>query len=211
MRPILARLALVAAAALCLGMQAGEDEGFKHLVQGDDPAQFQLVGIDAKTISIKDGDEVHVSGKPNGYFATKKSYKNYVLKFEWKYERPDGLAADAKFKGNSGLLLHIQGEAKVWPRCIEFQLANSEVGKIYPIDGARFSGKWDRDAYTKAIRPVGEWNKEQVTSKDGALTCTLNGTVVTGGTGANPDHGAIGWQSEGAPIVFRNIKIKPLD
>jgi hypothetical protein len=210
MRPILARLALVAIAALCLGMQAGKDEGFKPLVQGDDPAQFQLVGIDSKTLTVKDG-EVRVSGKPNGYFATKKSYKNYVLKFEWKYERPEGLASDDKFQGNSGLLLHIQGEPKIWPKSIEFQLMNAEVGKIYPIAGAKFPGKWDRDAYKKAIKPVGEWNREEVTSKDGVMTCTLNGVVVTTGNGADPDHGAIGWQSEGAPIAFRNIQIKELD
>lgn len=211
MRPILSRLALVAAAAPCLGFQAGEDEGFKHLIQGDDPSQFQLVGIDGKTLTIKDGSEVHVSGKPNGYFATKKTYKNYMLKFEWKYERPDGLESDARFKGNSGLLLNIQGKAKIWPKSIEFQLMNAEVGKIYPIDGAKFTGKWDRDAYKKAIKPVGEWNREEVTCKDGAMTCTLNGTLVTAGTGADPAEGAIGWQSEGAAIAFRNMKIKELD
>ena len=41
-----------------------------------------------------------------GYFATKESFKNYVLKFEGMYERPEGLEADATFRGNSGLLIH---------------------------------------------------------------------------------------------------------
>lgn len=209
MRPIAPRLAALLVVAAGLNALAARDE-FKALVRGDDPEQFRLVNIGPETITIKDG-EVRVTGKPAGYFATKDEYKNYVLSFEWMYERPEGLEADEKFRGNSGLLLHIQPPQKVWPRSIEFQLMNQEVGKIYPIAGAKFEGKWDREAYKKAIKPVGQWNLEEVTSRDGAMTCTLNGVEVTRGEHAEPDHGAIGWQSEGSPIRFRNLKIKVLD
>jgi hypothetical protein len=180
------------------------------LVRGDDPAQFELVGIGPETIRIADG-EIRLSGRPEGYFATKQEYRNYVLLFEWKYERPESLGSDADFRSNSGLLLHIRGDLKVCPRSVEFQLANHEVGRIYPIDGARFDGRWDAEAARKATRPVGEWNREEVTSRDGELTCTLNGVVVTRGSGASPDRGRIGWQSEGVPIRFRKITIRPLD
>jgi hypothetical protein len=210
MRPRSLRLVAPLLAALGLCALAGDDEGFKSLVNGDDPKQFDLVGIGPETIAIRDG-EVRLTGKPNGYFATKATYKNFVLRFEWMYERPEGLESDAKFRGNSGLLLNIAGPAKIWPTSIEFQLMNREVGKIYPIAGAKFQGKWDADAYKRAIKPVGQWNQEEVTSKDGAMTCTLNGVEVTRGTGASPDRGQIGWQSEGAPIRFRNLRIKPLD
>jgi hypothetical protein len=121
------------------------------------------------------------------------------------------LKSDPDFQCNSGLLLHIQGDLKVWPRSVEFQLANHEVGRIYPIEGAKFDGKWNAEAARKATKPVGEWNREEVTSRDGELTCTLNGVVVTQGKGASPDQGRIGWQSEGVPIRFRNVMIKVLD
>lgn len=204
LRPPIAT-ALLAAAAVAV---AAEDP--TPLVRGDDPAQFALVGIKPETIRIADG-EVRLSGQPEGYFATKQEYRNYVLAFEWKYERPESLKSDADFRSNSGLLLHIQGDLKVWPRSVEFQLANHEVGQIYPIDGAKFDGKWDAEAARKATRPVGEWNREEVTSRDGELTCTLNGVVVTRGKGASPDRGRIGWQSEGVPIHFRKITIRSLD
>src|SRR4051794_8669056 len=193
-----------------LGLTARAADEFESLVRGRDASQFELVGIGPDTITVERG-EVRLAGKPEGYFATKKEYNNYILTFEWKYERPASLKSDADFPTNSGLLLHITGDLKVWPRSIEFQLANHEVGQIYPIDGAKFDGTWDAEAARKATRPVGEWNREVVTSRDGGLICTLNGVVVTRGKGAKPDRGRIGWQSEGVPIRFRKITIRPLD
>src|SRR5262249_31704770 len=108
---------LVAILALGAWGRAGAQE-FIPLVKGDDPQQFALIEIGPETLSIRDG-EVRVSGKPNGYFATRASYKNYVLRFEWQYERPADLKSDAAFRGNSGLLLHIAEPHKVWPTCIE--------------------------------------------------------------------------------------------
>jgi Domain of Unknown Function (DUF1080) len=202
------RLAALVLAAFGISTVAADD--FEPLVRGREPSQFELVGIGPATLIIDDG-EIRLSGNPEGYFATKKEYQNYVLTFEWKFERPESLKSDADFRSNSGLLLHIQGDLKVWPRSIEFQLANHEVGQIDPIDGAGFDGKWDTEAARNATRPVGEWNREEVTSRDGELTCTLNGVVVTRGKGATPSRGRIGWQSEGVPIRFRRLMIKTLD
>jgi hypothetical protein len=43
------------------------------------------------------------------------------------------------------------------------------------------------------------------------LLCKLNEVVVTRGRGATPARGRIGWQSEGVPIRFRELRIKELD
>jgi hypothetical protein len=201
-------LSLAALAALGLAAPAAAAE-FVPLVKGDDPKQFELVALGPQTIQIVDG-VIHVSGRPNGYFATKDRYKNYILKFDWMYERPENLRSDAQFDGNSGLLVHIDGPHKVWPRCIEVQLANSDAGNIFAL-GGRFQGKKDAAAQKKAIKPVGQWNQEEVTCRDGKITCTINGIEVATGTGAVPDSGSIGWQSEGRPIRFRNLLIKKLD
>jgi len=203
------RIAVALIVALPLSASA-DDEGFRPLIKGTDTSQFELVGLGPDTMRIEDG-VVLISGKPNGYFATKESYKNYVLKFDWMYERPEGLESDAKFDGNSGLLVHINGPHKVWPKCIEVQLANRDAGNIFPIGGHKFQGKKDAAAQKKAIKPVGEWNEEEVTSQDGSIVCKINGEEVARGTGAQPDHGQIGWQSEGRPIRFRNLRIKTLD
>jgi hypothetical protein len=186
-----------------------EEEGFTPLLKGDDLKSFQLVAIGPDTMSIRDG-VIHISGKPNGYFATKDRYKNYVLRFDWMYERPEGLESDAKFDGNSGLLVHIDGPHKVWPRCLEVQLANRDAGNIFAL-GGKFQGKKDAAAQKEAIKPVGQWNEEEVICQDGTIVCKINGIEVARGTGAQPDQGQIGWQSEGRPIRFRNLRIKTLD
>ena len=173
------------------------DDDFKPLVKGDDPSQFELVGLHPETIKVVDG-EVRLTGKPNGYFATKGRYKDYVLQFEVMYERPEGLKDDGKFNGNSGLLVNIDGPAKVWPKCIEFQLANSDIGAILDVSRRQVQGSsYDKKASKGATKPVGEWNAVEVISKDGTTTCTLNGVEVSKGTDFNPAEGQIGWQSEG--------------
>jgi hypothetical protein len=199
------------AAVIALGWTAGAaDDGFVSLVRGDDPKQFELVGIGPETIKIENG-EIRVSGRPDGYFATRESYKNYVLTFEWMYERPSDLESDARFKGNSGVLLHIEAPHKIWPKCIEAQLLNADAGHLIVVSGAKFQGKKDAAAQKQAIKPVGQWNLEEVVCQDGKISCKINGIEVSSGIGGTPDHGPIGWQSEGAPIRFRNLKIKSLD
>jgi 3-keto-disaccharide hydrolase len=203
-----ARLCL-ALTVVCFSAAAGDD-GFVPLVKGNDPAQFELVKIKPESMAIQDG-EIRLTGKPNGYFATRDVYRNYVLRFDWMYERPEKLASDARFDGNSGLLIHIQAPHKVWPQSIEVQLLNSDAGHIFAIFGSKFQGKKDAQAQKKAIKPVGQWNHEEVTCQDGKVTCKINGIEVDRGQGASPDRGYIGWQSEGGPIRFRNLAIKKLD
>jgi hypothetical protein len=185
-------------------------DDFMPLLKGDDIQGLELVGIVPETIKIVDG-EIRITGKPNGYFATRESYKNYVLKFEWMYERPSDLESDAKFRGNSGLLVHIQPPHKVWPKCIEVQLMNANAGAILPLGGTKCKTTRDAAAQKQAIKPVGQWNEEEVTCQNGALTCKINGVEVATGTGSTIDSGPIGWQSEGAPIRLRNLMIKRLD
>jgi hypothetical protein len=201
----------LAVAVLALGglVAPAWADDFVPLVKGDDVNAFELVAIGPDTIKIEDG-EILVKGKPNGYFATRESYKNYILKFDWKYERPSDLVSDAAFRGNSGLLLHIQEPHKVWPRSIELQLQNSNAGAIIPIGGAKCQRTMLAPP-ARAVKPVGQWNEEEVTCREGTIACKINGVEVSRGTEATVQGGPIGWQSEGAPIRFRNLAIKKLD
>ena len=202
----LALTTLVAA----LAFAATRDDESTYVLTSDDTAQLKLVDIPADKITIKD-KEIRLAGKPNGYFATRKSYKNYVLKFEWMYERPEGYKDGGKFDGNSGVLIHLAPPDKVWPKCIEAQLAYSEAGRLFAINGAKFDAKIEAEAIKKAIKPVGEWNDAEIVCKDGAITCTMNGQKIATGTGASPSEGPIGFQAEGAPMRFRHLRVKTTD
>jgi len=65
--------------------------------------------------------------------------------------------------------------------------------------------KWD-----KVDNPVGEWNTCDIICRGGALTVTINGVLENEIAGASLNAGAIGLQSEIAPVEYRNIRIAPL-
>jgi hypothetical protein len=187
------------------------DDGFKPLFNGKDfdGWKFVLSRKDAdpdKTWTIKDGVIV-CTGKPHGYFHTEKSYKNYTLRYDWKYARPKGLTDEEKFDGNSGALIHIQKPHKVWPKCVEVQGMNREHGNTFGVGGAKGKFKFDKQALLDVRKPVGEWNTTEIICDGGAITAKVNGKQVCTGKG-ELEEGQIGFQSEGAKIYFRNIKIK---
>jgi hypothetical protein len=210
------RLALFALAALGLASlisqaSAGDDKDFKDLFNGKDLTGWKTVPEKAdKTFMVKD-DYILVSGKPNGYFYTDKSYKNYILRYDWRYKRPDKLEDEKKFGGNSGLLLHITGDHKVWPNSLEVQGANSSHASFISIGKTGLKDyKFDSKALAEARKKVGEWNTTEVTVKNGAVTVKVNGAPVSSGT-ITLESGPFGFQSEGAELHYKNIKIKVLD
>jgi hypothetical protein len=189
-----------------------KDEGFTDIFNGKDFTGWKVIlqkdADPAKTYSFQDG-VIICTGKPNGYFYTDKSYRNYILRYDWRYKRPADLADDGKFGGNSGCLVHIQPPHKVWPKCVEVQGMNRDHGLLLFLQ-CKGKGSFDRAAKDKATKPVGEWNTTEITcAADGSITAKINGTAVSSGKGELTD-GQIGFQSEGAEIYFRNIIIKEL-
>jgi hypothetical protein len=228
-------LATVTAFALvlsaCSPVSAGDD-GFVKVFNGKDMTGFKYVVAIPKTVEVdgkkktvfekETGDDplksttktwkvedgvIMCTGKPNGYFYMDKTFKNYVVKFDWKYARPAGLKDDEKFNGNSGYLAHITGEHKVWPKCVEIQGMNKEHAKIFAIGGAKGKYTFDADALKKARKPVGEWNTTEIIFVGGKITSKVNGVVIGDGEG-ELSEGPWGMQSEGAEIHFKNIMIK---
>jgi hypothetical protein len=212
MKRICVVVALLAAVVMWLGSSRAGESGFKDLFNGKnfEGWKFELGKADPEKTFKVEKSIIVVSGRPNGYFYTDKSYKNYILRFDWRYKRPKGLEDDEKFGGNSGLLVHIQEPHKVWPKCVEVQGMNKEHGRIFAIGGASGKFSFNAKALKDARKPVGEWNTTEVLVKDGAITSKVNGTPIASGKG-ELSVGPFGFQSEGAEIHFKNIKIKVLD
>lgn len=193
-----------------LHAHAGDD--FKDLFNGKDLTGWKYFPEkNDKTFTVVDG-YIKVAGNPAGYFYTDKSYKNYVLKFDWRYKRPAKLEDEKKFGGNSGLLVHIQMPHKVWPISLEVQGANSSHGSFIAIGGKAVGltgGKYDQATVHKVRKNVGEWNTTEVTINKGEVIVKLNGTQVNSGKFTLAE-GPFGFQSEGAELHFKSIKIKVL-
>lgn len=160
---------------------------------------------------------------------SKKDYDNFIIDLEFK-------TADGT---NSGVIVYCS-DIKNWiPNSVEIQIADDyakqwkEAPKTWQC-GAVFGHL----APTKsAVKKPGEWNRYTIKCVDQQIDILLNGEHVgsmdmskwTSAT-TNPDgseipkwlstpfaelptHGKIGFQGKhaGAPIWFRNIKVKELD
>ena len=112
-----------------------------------------------------------------------------------------------QFGGNSGYLL-FGTEHKVWPKSIEVQGMNKEVARIIPLGGATAKSETDADARKKARRPLGEWNSMEIAVKGGAITASINETRISTVSEYDPKEGWIGFQSEGAEIQWKNIRLR---
>ncbi|HEY1378094.1 MAG TPA: DUF1080 domain-containing protein, partial [Gemmataceae bacterium] len=88
-----------------------------------------------KVFTVTDG-AIHVSGEAFGYLATEKEYENYHLTVEFRWgEKTHAPRADNA--RDSGVLLHMTGEDRVWPQCIEFQMIEGGTGDIILVGGGR--------------------------------------------------------------------------
>ena len=160
-----------------------------------------------------DSGTIRCSGRPQGYWYTENKYLNFTLRFEFRYERDPDLDSDEEDYGNSGYLLFIEDHV-VWPASIEIQGRNREVlnvlSSLVPA-GMRDAMKFtvDDDARKRVLKPMGQWNAVEIVSKEGRITSSLNGTLIST-VMQHPfkEPGHIGFQSEGGKIQWRNIRIK---
>lgn len=206
------RVFAVAVFVCLVSLARAGDEGFKPLFNGKDLTgwKVQMKESDAApSFVVKDGS-IQVTGGPWGYVYTDKSYKNYVLRYTWTYPKDQ----PEKTTMNSGLLIHIQEPHKVWPLSVEPQGRYMDHGKIFFIGAkkdAKNEQKFDAEAQKKALKPSHEWNTTEVTTRaNGSFEVRINGVLVNTGK-SELTSGPIGFQSEGARIHFKDIKIKMLD
>jgi len=208
-------LAVSLAAAGPLAAQEDSEEGWTSLFNGKDFEgwKFHLgrEGADNNgTFTVKDG-VVICSGSPSGYMYTEKSYGNYTLRFEFAFKRPDGLADDSAFGGNSGCLIHVgqKNALGVWPRSIEVQGMNRQMGLILPIPrNVKCTRTFENETSAEVRKPLGEFNLIEIEVQGGDMVIRINGAVVSTVGDCELTEGPIGFQSEGAETHWKNIRIR---
>ncbi len=164
--------------------------------------------------SVKDGVMLN-KGKPAGYIRTtagerrsaKDDYTNYVLRLQFRHLT----------KGNSGVLLRMVGDDKVWPRSIEAQGQYGHVGDIWNIgkfpmktDPKRTKGRRTVKMKDSNEKPIGQWNLYEITLDGPELEIKVNDLVQNTAAQCWQTPGKIGIQSEGAQLEFRNIVLIPI-
>lgn len=118
--------------------------------------------------------------------------------------------------GNSGVLLHIQKNDSVWPKCYQVQQKANAAGDIICMNGLWATECTDKVKFTipkmqtSNEKPAGEWNSMEVLSNNGTLTVYINGVLQNKVTGLTKSKGFIGFQAEGRELELRQMEIKKL-
>jgi len=209
----------------------------KNLSQFDTFLRQDGLNNDPSHVFTVENGAIHASGTEMGYIITKNEYKNYYLRAEFKWgEGTYGSRAGKARDG--GILYNIHGPNHVWPRSIEFQINEGCTGDFWMTDGAALTGKdgvrvtgppgkaskidrfnkgpWKnvagyRDPVNELEKPHGQWNVVELVNRgDGHIWQYVNGKLANEGTDAFPASGKILFQSEGAEIYYRDIRIYPL-
>jgi hypothetical protein len=201
-----ATLALLAVATTLLGaatlraddgLSAEEKEaGFVPLFNGKDFSGWRFSGgkadgaAEAPNWKVKDG-VIQLSGGGSPHLATNQEYADFELRLQWRALRD---------KYNSGL--YIRSGRKVGAN--QINLAKGGEGGFIggKVNGAR--------TVPELQKPVGEWNDWRVLVKSDKVTFWCNGKLAWEATGLKPARGYIGLQAEGAPIEFRNLRLREI-
>ena len=181
--------------------------------------------FDGKSLDGWEGDEkvwrvadgVIVGGsmqgnKQNEFLATKKSYKDFVLKLEWKLAGTEGFV-------NSGVQIRSR---RIDKPANEMKGYQADIGKGYTgclYDESRRNKmliKADAELIAKIEKP-GEWNSYEIRCEGSRVVLKVNGTQTIDYTEEDKSleqEGLIGLQIHGgnkAEVSFRNITIEPLE
>ena len=164
-----------------------------------------------KVFSIEN-ELLHISGKEFGYICTEKEFTNFHLAVEFKWGTKKYPPRDADtVKRDNGICYYMPAYAKdsVWPRSIECQIQEGDVGDMWLIDHTTIVSGGIRsvpDNFTRIVKKVdaeyktGEWNRVEVIANKGKITYIVNGKIVNEGEDPSIKKGKILIQSEGAEI-----------
>ena len=206
----------------------GTGPGWRALGEED----FVTVNGNPETWSWKDG-EVHCTGQPVGVTRTKKSLGNFELVAQWRHLQSGGNSGIFVWAGESSLEDLKPGTL---PRGgIEVQVLDhgykdeyekqsgkkadwfTTHGDVFPVGTSKMtpfppvSPDGSRSFPSKQLsKGVGEWNHYYVRCINGEVRLWVNGEEVSGGTGCALCAGYLCLESEGAPVEFRQLRIREL-
>lgn len=190
---VLLCLSVVAAKALAADLSEEEKQaGFVSMLSGKDFSGWRFTGDAESPENWKVADGViQVTGGGKPHLVTEREYADFEMRFEWRALRE---------KYNSGFFVRSKKNAGA----NQINLAKGGEGRF--INGKVQGAK----AVPELQKPPGEWNEWRVLAKGDKLTFWCNGKLAWEATGFKPAQGTIGLQAEGAPLEFRNLRIREI-
>jgi len=190
--------------------------GFQKIFDGKTLNGWKLVGGKGPGYIVEKGIIV-CPADGGGNLFTEKEYANFVLRFEFKMEpgTNNGIGIRAPYEGDAAykgmeiqILDHDNERYKGKIRDVQ------KHGSIYDVIAAKDG----------ALKPVGQWNKEEIIADGRKIKVTLNGIVIVDANldtvtdpavlkkhpGLARTTGHIGFLGHGTRVEFRNLKVKEL-
>ena len=194
-----------------------DKDGFISLFNGKDLTGW--IGS-VNGYAVEDG-VLYCKPKGGGNLLTAHQFGDFILKFEFKLPpggANNGLGIRTPAKGNAayvGMELQILDDSDPkWANLKAYQYHGSIYGCVPAKRGH--------------LKPVGQWNQQEVRAVGSQITVILNGATIVdadiskidktpdgrglkGHPGLTRRFGHIGWLGHGSKVEFRDIRIKPLD
>jgi len=188
------------------------------------PMQWVNVNTAGDTWRVEK-DLLVCSGQPIGVMRSVKQYENFILHIEWMHTEPGG---------NSGVFVWSGAnppEDTRLPDGVEVQMLELDWvnlntrdgvvppiayvhGELFGVGGVKTVPDTPRGERSKSVenrcKGKGEWNVYDAVCVDGVIKLSVNGKFVNGIAKATQKKGYICLESEGARILFRNIRIVEL-
>jgi len=196
--------------------EAEKKEGYRILFDGTNMHEWTGNTYDYR---LEDGCiSLHPSVSHGGNLYTKDEFSDFIFRFEFQLTPAanNGLGIRTPMEGDAayvGMELQIlDNEDPVYKDLQVYQYHGSVYGIIPAKRGF--------------LKPVGEWNYQEVVADGDHIKVTLNGTVILDGNireatkngtadklqhpGLFNEKGHIGFLGHGSPVKFKNIRIKEL-
>lgn len=208
---------------------SGDEYGFETLTLAD----FAKVNSVDTTWSEKDG-VIYCTGKPTSVMRTKEEYTNFEFICQWRHRRFAGNSGIFVWTPKDVLDKMTAAGKPGLPRGIEVQVLDlgyaehyvkrhkkapdwfTSHGDVFPVRAKMkpfppVAPNGTRSFPSKNLsRGTNEWNHYYVRAINGEVRLWVNGEEVSGGTDCDPRTGFLCLESEGAPVEFRNLRIRKL-
>jgi len=195
---------------------------------------FAQVNCKPETWSWTNG-MIHCTGKPVGVLRTEKVYTNFELVAQWRHLESGGNSGIFVWATLESIRNLTEGKGGPFPSGIEVQVLDhgykeqfekqhkkkpdwfTTDGDVFPVGSTTMKpfppaapdGK--RSFPSKNLsKGVGEWNHYYVRGINGEIRLWVNGEEVSGGTDCQPHSGYLCLESEGAPVEFKELRIREL-
>jgi hypothetical protein len=132
-------------------------------VHGKDRDPDRVITIEDGMIRLYKHAE-HGTRVVMGYIATEKEYGDYHFRFKYRWGEKR-FEPRLKLKRDAGLYYHLIGEDHVWPKALQFQVQQTDVGDLITLYGFQVDTWTDPKTFGAEIptyRPAADWGEPRV-------------------------------------------------